>query len=82
MYVCYYSYMEVISVVSAKIGIPKVTIQQAARRGALGNAAKLSGNIWLIDVDHVDFKLWKMAHENQPRVVGHKKAREASSSLE
>ncbi len=62
--------IQTVRAISAAYGINRTTITQAINAGLLGEAAYKSGDIWLIDTSHDDFKRWLDAHWYQARVKG------------
>lgn len=56
--------------VSETTGISRFTLAQVAREGRFKCAARQSGTIWLVDIEHEDFKQWLKDHWQQPRVKG------------
>jgi hypothetical protein len=64
--------MKTIREVSEATGISRFTLQQVAKHGVFGEAAKQSGSTWLLNTEHELFKKWEAAHWQQPRVKGRK----------
>lgn len=62
--------IQTVKAISAAYGINRTTITQAIHRGLLGEAVYKSGDIWLIDTQHQDFRRWLDAHWQQARVKG------------
>lgn len=61
--------VQAVRAVQDATGINRSTILQALGKGAFGEAAYKSGDTWLIDTDHADFKRWLEAHWQQSRVL-------------
>lgn len=62
--------VQAVRAVQDATGINRSTILQALNRGAFGEAAYRSGDTWLLDTEHSDFKQWLNAHWRQARVKG------------
>ena len=62
--------VQTVRAVQDATGINRSTILQALGKGAFGEAAYRSGDTWLIDTEHDDFKQWLKAHWGQSRVKG------------
>ncbi len=60
--------IQTIIAVSEKTEISRITLAQAAQRGAFGEDAYQSGATWLIDTNGEHFHQWLTAHWQQARV--------------
>lgn len=65
--------VQTVRAVQDATGINRSTILQALGKGAFGESAYKSGDTWLIDTEHADFKQWLEAHWQQARVKGSRK---------
>ncbi len=65
--------VQAVRAVQDATGINRSTILQALGKGAFGEAAYKSGDTWLLDTGHPDFKNWLEAHWQQARVKGQRK---------